>query len=382
MTDKTLNSPLSRDASEGVVQRLYIDQSHVRRQLTGIERVAVELFAPEALAPHDVRPVRCRSLIEMVITQHVVLPILGLLKRSAWFVFPGFPPSPLSVALGKRCLIFVHDTFLLTRPQDLNWKARLYMKPSFAWAIRHGRNFLVNSETTGRALRRLTSADARISLLRPRVRDVFGLANEPCSAPWSPGTPLRILAIGTIEPRKNYPAAVEIVRALNASGVPAELHLVGRVGWGHHEFLSNPPPFLTLHGYVDDAGLRRVMKGCHLLLSTSSAEGLGLPLLEVQHGSLPVVAPKGEVFDEVLGSSGLLIDVSNPQRAAQMIASLATDPDRLGAAAIASRANVARWNNLAADDLNRFRAYIAQGLTDRSASDSAEHETLKPRPRL
>jgi glycosyltransferase involved in cell wall biosynthesis len=174
--------------------------------------------------------------------------------------------------------------------------------------------------------------------------------------------PIRFLAIGTIEPRKNYSASIEIIRALNDAGVPAELHIVGRIGWGQRPFLTNPPPFLKLHGYVGDKELERVMKDCHFLLSTSNAEGLGLPLLEVQHGGLPVVAPKGEVFEEVLGESALFIDPSDTVGAAQMILGLARDPKRLALAANASRTNVVRWNKLAAGDFERFHQFLLKGI--------------------
>ncbi len=124
--------------------------------------------------------------------------------------------------------------------------------------------------------------------------------------------------------------------------MPAELHLVGRVGWGRHAFLDDPPPFLHRHGYLSDAELRGLAGSCHLLLSTSKAEGLGLPLLEVQHGGLPVVAPDEAVFREVLGRSGLLIRPEAPDTAARtLLAWLAGDG--LARAAEASRENVGRW---------------------------------------
>ncbi|MDO9426424.1 MAG: glycosyltransferase [Methylobacterium sp.] len=340
-------------------RRVYLDLTNLRGHVTGIERIALDLFAPENLAPHAVRPVRSRSLPGMVLTQHVGLPARALADRSALFVFPGFPPGPLSVTLGDRCIAYVHDTFLLTRPEDLSWKSRLYMAPSFAFAMRFGRRFLVNSRTTGAAVRDVCRREALVALLRPAVRDVFGLAGMAGTAAYDPGRPLRLLAIGTIEPRKDYPAAIAIVAALNAAGIPAELHVVGRIGWGRHAFLDAPPPFLTLHGYVDDAGLRRLAESCHLLLSTSKAEGLGLPLLEVQHGGLPVVAPEGAVFSEVLGSSALFIAPDDPADSARRIAAWART--RLPGATAAARANVARWNRLAAGDAARFRDFLDRG---------------------
>ncbi|MEA1832300.1 glycosyltransferase [Methylobacterium durans] len=342
-------------------RRIYVDQTHIRGHVTGIERVARDLFAPERLSPHEVRLVRSRGLPGLLAAQQIGMPWRGMRERDALLVFPGFPPGPLCALLGERCILYVHDTFLLTRPQDLSWKSQLYMAPSFALAMRYGRRFLVNSRNTGAELRRVCRQDALVALLRPAAGDVFGLADLP-ARPFASahGEPLRLLAIGTIEPRKNYPAALAIIAALNRMGVPAELHIVGRVGWGRHPFLDDPPPFLTLHGYVDDAGLRRLVETSHLLLSTSKAEGLGLPLLEVQHGGLPVAAPIGAVFEEVLGASGLFLHPEDPDAAAASIAGWARD-GRLAAAASAARANVAAWNREAEDDAARFRDFLARG---------------------
>lgn len=339
-------------------RRVVVDLTHLRGHVTGIERVSLDLFSKDALAPHAVEHVRSHGLPQMLFEQQIGLASRGLADRSALFIFPGFPPGPLAVALGQRCIMYVHDTFLITRPEDLSWKARLYMAPSFAFALRHGERFVVNSETTATALKAFTRPDASIDLLRPPARDVFGLASCPGPRPLQRGETLRLLAIGTIEPRKNYAAAIAIAAALNAAGIATHLDIVGRVGWGQHEFLSNPPPWLTLHHAVDDAGMRSIVEQSHCLLSTSKAEGLGLPLLEVQHGGLPVVAPEGEVFEEVLAGSALHVAPDDPVGAATAIQDWVTQAGRLEAAGAASRANVARWARLAAEDAARFHASL------------------------
>ncbi|GJE11823.1 MULTISPECIES: glycosyltransferase [Methylobacterium] len=349
-------------------RRIYIDQTHLRGHVTGIERVTLDLFAPDSLGPHEIRPVASGSLPGMIATQQVGLPLRTVLDRDALFLFPGFPPGPLCAVAAARCLLYVHDTFLLTRKEDLSLRSRLYMSPSFALALRWCPNLFVNSRTTGEAVRAVCARSARVALLRPAVRDAFGLGGLTGPASYEAGTTLRLLAIGTIEPRKNYPAALALTAALNRAGVPAELHLVGRVGWGRHDFLQDPPTFLHRHGYLPDAGLRSLAASCHLLLCTSKAEGLGLPLLEVQHGGLPVAAPDDPVFREVLGASGLLIRPEDPEAAARILAAWIA-AGGLSRAARASRGNVARWNAAADADAGRFRRFLTG---DGAAYDAAE----------
>lgn len=349
-------------------RRIYLDETHLRGHVTGIERITLDLFAPGTLAPHEVRPVTSRSLPTLVAAQQLGLPLRALRDRQALFLFPGFPPGPLCAVAAARCLLYVHDTFLITRKADLSLRSRLYMSPSFALALRWCPNLFVNSRTTGEAVRALCADRARVALLRPSVRDAFGLGDLPGPAGYAAGKPLRLLAIGTIEPRKNYPAALALTAALIRAGVPAELHLVGRVGWGRHAFLDDPPPYLHRYGYVSDAELRELAGSCHVLVSTSKAEGLGLPLLEVQHGGLPVVAPDDPVFREVLGASGLLIRPDQPDAAAAALLAWIAGGG-LTRAIEASRDNVARWNAAAAEDARRFRSFLAG---DRTAYDAAE----------
>lgn len=346
-----MHAPLARR------QRIYIDRTHLRGRVTGIERVTMDLFSPDALAPHELRSVKSRSIAGMIGRQQFGLPLMALRDPEALFLFPGFPPGPLLAPAADRCLLYIHDTFLLSRPEDLSLRSRLYLSPAFALAMRWGRNLFVNSRTTGEDLRRYCSPKAGVFLLRPPVRDVFNLAKRVGPGPRRPSDPLRLLAVGTVEPRKNYGASLAVVEALNSIGVPAELHIVGRAGWGKHAFLDAPPPYLHMHGYLPDSDLLALANTCHALLSTSKAEGLGLPLLEVQHGGIPVIAPDAPVFREVLGQSGLFIRPDDPERGARAIAAW-VGTEKFNHGAQAARDNVGRWNALASRDASRLLALL------------------------
>ena len=87
-----------------------------------------------------------------------------------------------------------------------------------------------------------------------------------------------------------------------------------------------------------------------LFLSTSHDEGLGLPLLEIQHAGLPIAAPDAPVFREVLGQSGTFIDPADAGGAAAALAAILEDPEGSHRAQQAGRRNVDRWNALAEAD--------------------------------
>ncbi|MGT2480295.1 hypothetical protein ACU4GR_18875 [Methylobacterium oryzae CBMB20] len=63
------DDPTGRVGSAPARRRIYLDQTHLRAHVTGIERVTLDLFAPDRLAPHAVRPVRAASLPGMIAAQ-------------------------------------------------------------------------------------------------------------------------------------------------------------------------------------------------------------------------------------------------------------------------------------------------------------------------
>ncbi|MFI5410095.1 glycosyltransferase [Kaistia sp. UC242_56] len=344
---------------------IYVDESHLGRYVTGLERITLELFSAAALAPLAVEPLRASGTRGMIVAQTMRLPARLASNRRSLALCPGFPPSiPLSL-FGDRVIPYIHDTFLLTRKQDLNWRARTYMAPAFRFALRRLPWLLVNSETTRSEVAAFARSDADISLYRPRVRDVFGIAdqaNRPRS--WSEGQPLRLIAIGTVEPRKNLRAAAAIVAALQAIGIDAQLDIVGRLGWGNEVEALKAMPHVTLHGYQEADRVRDLIAAAHALITTSHDEGLGLAPLEAQHGGLATIAADIKVFREALGESGLLVDPARPDAAAQQIrARLIDAPDGLAAAASLARDNLDRWNAAADRDhaqlIDRLAAKLA-----------------------
>jgi glycosyltransferase involved in cell wall biosynthesis len=338
-----------------------VDHTHVGRRASGIERIAIEQFNNEALSPLKIRTFTASGKrSDIVLTQMVKLPLHALKHRSDIYVFPGFPPSPYFSAIPDRSVLFVHDLFLLTRRADLNRIAKYYMAPLFHIAVKRFRYFLTNSEDTATKLATVCNPAASILTYRPRIRNVFALAPRNRSERLPDPAKLRVVAMGTIEPRKNFMAAVEICQALaRRLGREVELHIIGRYGWGVDVKRLESGPNVILHGYVSDANARHIIDAADLMLCTSHDEGLCLPLIEVQYGGLPVAAPNEGVFREVLGTSGILLDSRSPESVADQIASNLMAPGWRYHYATASVANVVRWNGLAEKDREEVIQFLS-----------------------
>ncbi len=335
---------------------IFVDHTHLGRTVTGLERITQELFSAEALAPLPIHPVRSSGTLGLILAQQLKIPALLAADRKAILIAPGFPPSIPASLFGRRVVPYIHDCFLITRPQDLNRRAALYMAPAFRRAVTTLPWFLVNSKTTASELAAFSRPDAEITLYRPTVRDVFAIGAEASARAAvarrvEKGGRLDLIALGTIEPRKNLAAAADIVAALRrAHGWDARLHLVGRPGWGGEADRLKDREGVVLHGYAAPERVRELLAEAHVFLSTSHDEGLGLPLLEAQYAGLPVVAPDKAVFREVLGESGRFVDPAAPAAAAAAIDALVTRPGVFAQAAADAMANVARWNGEAERD--------------------------------
>jgi len=339
-----------------------VDYTHVGRRATGIERITTEQFSSAALAPLTMRPFGAvGGRFHIMAAQTFGLPICAIRNPSDVFVFPGFPPCPYFALARERTVLYVHDLFLLTRPAALNCAAKCYMAPMFAVAIKQLRYFMTNSLHTARQLQTWCDPAATVIPYRPRIRNVFGLAVGRRTEREAAPPTLRVVSIGTIEPRKNFIAAADICAALAARlQCVVEYHIVGRFGWGEDATRLRARPNVVLHGALSDAQARTVVEAADLLLCTSHDEGLGLPLLEAQYSGIPIVAPDAEIFHEVVGSSAISIETREPRCAAERIAQAISGSSWRTEYVAASTANVARWNALADGDRSEAVAFLSR----------------------
>jgi glycosyltransferase involved in cell wall biosynthesis len=187
----------------------------------------------------------------------------------------------------------VHDLAVLRRPEAFNRWSRSYSRVVVPAVVRLARRLIAVSEFTKREL---------TTLLRVPEERVHVVPNgiDPVFAPDGPAAEGDyVLAVGTLEPRKNLPRLAEACERLGL-----ELRIAGASGWGDVRL----PGSVRLLGEVPDEQLAALYRGARSLAYVSLYEGFGLPVLEGLACGCPVVTSGGGAAEEVAEGHAVLVD--------------------------------------------------------------------------
>jgi glycosyltransferase involved in cell wall biosynthesis len=257
-------------------------------------------------------------------------------------LYPYWPPPPRRRAGAPPAAVFVHDLAFRLRPGEVPWQQRAYLGTVLPPALRGAGAVLVPSRATAADL--LDSYP--IAGLEERLH-VVGEGPTPMPAPGAlpPGLePGFVLAVGTVEARKNYRRLVAAHAAL--AGAPP-LVIAGRPGWNGEA----PPggPGVRLLGHVDDATLAALYDNASVLAFPSLYEGFGLPLLDAMAHGLPALVGDRGALPELAGEAALAVDPESTEAIAEGLRRLLSEAPlrrRLGAAG-RRRARQQSWKSTA-----------------------------------
>ena len=158
-----------------------------------------------------------------------------------------------------------------------------------------------------------------------------------------------VLAVGTVEPRKDYPGLVRAFDALAADRPDVGLVVVGALGWGAADFEAAVAAAAhrdrVVHlGYLDDAELDRTLQHASVLAYPSRYEGFGFPPLQAMVAGVPVVATAAGSIPEVVGDGAVIVPPDDVAALASALASLLDDPARAQALVSAGRSRAASFS--------------------------------------
>ena len=149
-----------------------------------------------------------------------------------------------------------------------------------------------------------------------------------------------VLAVGTLEPRKNLFRLLEAWRAARKELEGWRLVLAGPKGWGPE--LPQTEGVMPI-GYVDDHTLPGLMAAADVFCYPSLYEGFGLPPLEAMAAGTACVVGRYTAAEEVLGDSAILVDPTDTRELSDALTRVAGDATLRRRLALEGRARAALY---------------------------------------
>ena len=216
------------------------------------------------------------------------------------------PPARAPVVVTVHDLGFAHHPELC-RPETLAFEE------SVRRSLDRGATVHVLSDTMGAEVREYFDVPAERVVRVYLGIDEGGRDGDATRGRALAGAAQYVLAMSTIEPRKNYPRLVAAFDAIAGAHPDLVLVIAGGAGWGTDELDGalehlHARDRVHLVGYVDDRDRADLLAGAHVLAYPSLYEGFGLPPLEAMAAGVPVVAGRAGAIPEAVGDAALLAD--------------------------------------------------------------------------
>lgn len=291
-------------------------------------------------------------------------------RRGAYDLY--HEPNFLSYRFDGPCVLTVHDLSWIHYPEMHPIERVNAMNKHFPPSLEHASVILTDSVFVKNELTQMFGiAPHRIhpvllgveALFHPRtaqqtahVLAQHGLAHGQY-----------ILAVGTLEPRKNLQAALRAFMTL-----PSQLRrhfplvLVGLKGWHTSELEQQLAPLIRAGeirqlGYLPREDLATIVSGATTLIYPSIYEGFGLPPLEAMACGVPVITSNVSSLPEVVGDAGLMVDPNDIEGLAHHIEMLASTPNLRQTLAQAALTRSARfsWEHCVAQTIDAYRLALS-----------------------
>jgi len=271
--------------------------------------------------------------------------------------------TPILTPLPTATIVYDLVAFDPATPPPL--RSRVVERLTLGLAVRRSRALLAISGATADALvARFPAARDRVEVIPLGVSPVLAVASSGTTSGDAP-SPGFVLAVGTLEPRKNFPRLVEAYARLPLDLQQAHpLVVVGRLGWETSETLAALRSLgdrCLLLGAVSDSELAELYRRCALFCYPSLAEGFGLPVLEAMAAGAAVLTSDRSSLPEVGGDAVAYADPTDAADLERQLEALLRDPDRRAALgrAGAERARGFTWAQTAALTLRALERMAA-----------------------
>ncbi len=244
---------------------------------------------------------------------------------------------------GRPLVATVHDLGFRHHPEAYPPAGRRFHERAARIAVTEAALVLVPSAATARDLADLYGLEPDRVTVTPLGAELPGAGLEPARrllGQLGVAGPF-LLAVGTLEPRKNLPRLLAAFAAASDELPDHHLVVAGPVGWGRALRPADDPVRVKLAGPVDDAQLHGLYAMADGLAYPSLYEGFGLPVVEAMLHGTPVLTSDRSSLPEVAGGAALLVDPLDEGAIAKGLVRLVDDAALRARLAAAGRARAA-----------------------------------------
>lgn len=337
--------------------RIGVDYTSAVRQRAGIGRYTRELFTAVAELDRENRytlfsagrdsedvawpanfrrrslPLSDRHLSIVWQRLHLPLPVELITGRIDLYHSPDFVLPPI---LNATMVLTVHDLSFMRHPECSSPPLLNYLMRNVPGSVRRADMLLADSMSTKEDLIDLLNVPPeRVHVVYPGVSPRFA----PVTAPVALRAVARryhlrrpyILALGTLQPRKNFPSLIRAFDLLRKErGIPHQLVIGGSQGWLYQEIYDTIEALglnddVHLAGFVADDDLPAMYSGADVFAFPSLYEGFGIPVLEAMACNTPVVTSRASSLPEVAGDAALMVEPGDIESLAEALGRLVDD---------------------------------------------------------
>lgn len=209
-----------------------------------------------------------------------------------------------------RSVVTVHDLvafkFPHLFPQNMGRVKRFLMRHSVSRAT----HVIVPSQSTAEDLEAILRVRSdKISVV---PHGVFPITGETRAKRMHPRP--YFLAVGTLEPRKNFERLIEAFGKRFADDKDApDLLIAGKPGWLYGSTMSAPDRYgiadrVKFLGFVPDPDLGTLYRDAWAVVYPSLYEGFGFPAAEALIRAKPLLCSAGGALQDLAGDAALLVD--------------------------------------------------------------------------
>jgi glycosyltransferase involved in cell wall biosynthesis len=246
-------------------------------------------------------------------------------------------------------VVSVYDCWFLEHPRDVDADVRR-AAAVLRRAVDEGTHVVTSSAATAIKVRSLLGTDGVSSVhLGPPPTPLIAPDDRPENLPDLGDRPF-VLALGTIERRKNLPTLVAAFGRLAREHESVQLVIAGAAGndvtalnraVGRLDAASAAR--IHLVGAVDEVAKNWLLSSARALAYPSLDEGFGFPILEAQQLGTPVVASTAGSIPEIAGAAALLSAPLDAEALAANLYWVVNSDDMHAKLARRGRSNLARF---------------------------------------